>query len=47
MEAKELEKAIEMLRKEYERASNMAYVKNPIQWALYHVLKKCDGGKAE
>ena len=47
MGTNELEKAIEMLRKEYERASNMSYVKNPLPWALYHVWKKVDGGKTE
>lgn len=42
MGTNELEQAIEMLRKEYEKASNTRYVKNPLSWALYHVWKKVD-----
>ena len=40
-----LEKAIEMLRKEYERAKNMEYVMKPLAWALYQVWKKADEEK--
>lgn len=43
-----LEQAIELLRKEYERAENMEYVKKPLAWALHQVWKKADamkGGK--
>lgn len=37
-----LEKAIELLRREYERAKNMDYVKKPLAWALFQVWKKAD-----
>ena len=37
-----LEQAIELLRKEYERAENMERVKKPLAWALRQVLKKAD-----
>lgn len=37
-----LEKAIEMLREEYERALKMEYVKKPLAWALFQVWKKVD-----
>lgn len=37
-----LEQAIELLRKEYERAKNMEYVKKPLAWALFQVWKKAD-----
>jgi hypothetical protein len=40
-----IEKAIEMLRKEYERAQNMECVINPLAWALYQVWKKADEGR--
>lgn len=43
-----LEQAIELLKKEYERAKNMEYVKKPLAWALFQVWKKADkmkGGK--
>ena len=40
-----LEQAIEMLKKEYERAKNMEYVKKPLAWALFQVWKKADNAK--
>ena len=40
-----LEQAIELLRKEYERAKNLEYVKKPLAWALYQVWKKADRAK--
>lgn len=38
----DLEKAIELLRKEYERAKHIPYVKRPLAWALFQVWKKAD-----
>jgi hypothetical protein len=40
-----LEQAIEMLKKEYERAKNMEYVKKPLAWALFQVWRKADNAK--
>lgn len=37
-----LEKAIKLLKAEYERAKNIPYVQNPLAWALYQVWKKVD-----
>lgn len=37
-----LGEAIEMLKKEYERAKNMEYVQKPLAWALFQVWKKVD-----
>ena len=37
-----LEQAIEMLKKEYQRARNMGYVEKPLAWSLYQVWKKAD-----
>lgn len=37
-----LEDAIDLLKKEYERAKNMEYVKKPLAWALFQVWKKAD-----
>ena len=42
-----LEQAIELLRKEYERAKNMEYVKKPLAWALFQVWKQVDSMKVE
>lgn len=42
-----LEQAIELLRKEYERAKNMEYVKKPLAWALFQVWKKADKAKGK
>ncbi len=40
-----LEDAIDMLKKEYERARNMEYVRKPLAWALFQVWKKVDKQK--
>ena len=37
-----LEQAIELLKKEYERANNMDYVQKPLAWALHQVWKEAD-----
>ena len=37
-----IEQAIELLKKEYERAKNMEYVQNPLAWALFQVWKEAD-----
>ncbi len=40
-----LEKAIELLKAEYERAKTLEYVRNPLAYALYQVWKKADRAK--
>ena len=40
-----LEQAIELLKKDYERAENMERDKKPLAWALRQVLKKADAKK--
>lgn len=35
----ELRKAVDLLHKNYEKALNSSYVRNPIAWALYHTKK--------
>ena len=35
----ELERVIRTLKKEYARAKTIAYVTNPIAWALYHTWR--------
>ena len=42
-----LEKAIEMLRAEYERASKLEFVYDPLAWALYRVWKRVSGGNGD
>lgn len=42
-----LERAISLLRKEYERACTLDYVRNPLAWALYQIWKKVDKGAAD
>ena len=37
-----LEKAIEMLKAEYEKAKKQEWVFDPIAYALYHTWKKVD-----
>lgn len=37
-----LQKAIKMLESEYERARKLAYVRNPLAYALYYVWKRAD-----
>lgn len=38
-----IDKAIERLKAEYERAKNLEYVRNPLAYALYQVWKIADG----
>lgn len=38
----DLEKAIKMLREEYERACGLQFVHRPLAYALYHVWRKVD-----
>ena len=38
----ELERVIRTLKKEYARAKTIAYVTNPIAWALYHTWRSED-----
>lgn len=40
-----LDKVIEMLKVEYERAQKLYYVINPLAFALYQVWKKVDKAK--
>lgn len=37
-----IEKAIELLKAEYERAKEMEYVQKPLAWALFQVWRKVD-----
>lgn len=37
-----LEQAIELLRKAYEQAKYIPYVKSPLAWALFQVWKTVD-----
>lgn len=37
-----LEKAIKLLQQEYARASRLAFIKNPVAYALFQVWKKVD-----
>ena len=37
-----LERAVNMLKREYERGKANAYVRNPLAWALYRVWKVAD-----
>ena len=37
-----LEKAIELLQQEYDKASRLAFIKNPIAYALFQVWKMAD-----
>ena len=37
-----IEKAIERLREEYEKARENPYVNDPVAYALYHVWKEAD-----
>ena len=43
----ELEKTIDLLNKEYERAKLLEYVKNPLAYALYQVWKIADKKRRE
>ena len=40
-----LEKALDLVKEEYERALKLDYVRNPLAWALYQVWKKADKRK--
>jgi len=40
-----LERAIQVLEKEYARAKNLEFVHNPLAYALYKVWKMANGGK--
>lgn len=42
-----LEKAIKMLKDEYERAKTKSWVRNPLAYALYQVWKVADREKEE
>lgn len=44
-----LNKAIKMLKEQYEKAKKLEWVHNPIAYALYHVWKEADrdGGRNE
>ena len=37
-----LEKAIKMLKEEYEEAQKQKWVQNPLAYALYHTWRKVD-----
>lgn len=38
----EIDKAIEILKEQYEKAQNMDWIKNKIAWALYQTCKIFD-----
>lgn len=40
----ELRKAVDLLHKNYEKALNSPYVRDPIAWTLYHTWKEMNGG---
>ena len=40
-----IEKVIELLKAEYERAKNKEFVYNPLAWALYKVWKIVDSAE--
>lgn len=42
-----LAKALNMVEKEYERAKNLQYVRNPLAYALHKVWKEADRQPAE
>ena len=42
-----LEKAIRLVEIEYERATKIGYVRNPLAYALYKVWKMVDGEKPQ
>ena len=42
-----VEKAKQMLDKEYERAKSLGFVHNPLAYALYQVWKKADAERNE
>lgn len=42
-----LTKALNMVKKEYEKASKLAHVRNPLAYALYKVWKAADAQTPE
>lgn len=42
-----LETAINLLRKEYEKAVNLEYVRKPLAYALYHTWRQVDRKEKE
>lgn len=42
-----LEKAIELLKEEYEKAKQYEFIKNPLTYALYQVWLIADGRKVK
>lgn len=40
-----LEKAIELLREEYEKAKTQEWILNPLGWAFYQTWKRIDEEK--
>ena len=38
----ELREAVKLLKKQYEKALNSTYVRDPLAWALYHTWKMLD-----
>lgn len=42
-----LDEAITRLRREYEKAQKLKYVRNPLAWALYNVWKKADAERKD
>ena len=42
-----LEKAKKLLDEEYERAVRLAWVENPLAYALYHVWRTADAERSE
>ena len=40
-----IDEAIDLLRKEYEKARNLEFVRNPVVYALYQVWKQADKEK--
>ena len=40
-----LEKAIEILREEYEKAKTQEWILDPLGWAFYPTWKRIDAGK--
>jgi len=37
-----LEEAIEILKKNYDKAKQLKYINNPLAWALYQTWKEAD-----
>ena len=43
----ELDKAIQFLREQYERAQRIEYIHNPLAWALYQTWRHVDEPQKE